>query len=91
MPNATDGHVVVNARVRIPMSELRFVFSRSPGPGGQNVNKLNTQATLLFDLAATQSLTAVQRSRVRRRLHPPPGDRTHARTERRGRIDVGHH
>lgn len=61
--------MVVNARVGIPTSELRFIFSRSSGPGGQNVNKVSTRVTLLFDLAATQSLTPAQRGRIRRRLH----------------------
>jgi ribosome-associated protein len=60
--------LVVNTRVRIPTWELRFVFSRSPGPGGQNVNKVNTRVTLLFDVAHSESLTPAQRARVRRRL-----------------------
>ena len=29
---------------------LRFRFVRSSGPGGQNVNKVNTRAQLVFDL-----------------------------------------
>lgn len=37
--------------VRLPVSALRFTFSRSGGPGGQNVNKLNTRATLSVPLA----------------------------------------
>ena len=68
MTESSAEHLVVNVQVRIPTAELRFVFSRSPGPGGQNVNKVNTRVTLLFDLAGTESLTASQRSRVRRRL-----------------------
>ena len=32
--------------VMIAKSALRFRFARSAGPGGQNVNKLNTKATL---------------------------------------------
>ena len=68
MPQDQIDYVVVNARVSIPTSELRFVFSRSSGPGGQNVNKVSTRVTLLFDVAATQSLTPVQRGRIRRGL-----------------------
>ena len=68
MSDATGDHVIVNERVRIPLSELRFVFSRSSGPGGQNVNKVSTRVTLLFDLSATESLTPGQRARVQRRL-----------------------
>src|SRR4051812_16854980 len=42
--------------VRVPAQALRFQFSRSSGPGGQNVNKLNTRAELWLPLA---SLTAL--------------------------------
>lgn len=38
--------LVVNSRITIPHRELRFSFARSSGPGGQNVNKLNTKAVL---------------------------------------------
>ena len=30
--------------------ELRFTFSRSSGPGGQHVNKVNTKVTLIWDI-----------------------------------------
>ena len=59
---------MVGAGWSIPVSELRFVFSRASGPGGQNVNKVSTRVTLLFDLGATAALTPAQRSLVRRRL-----------------------
>lgn len=36
--------------VRLPSEILRFAFARSGGPGGQNVNKLNTKATLTLEL-----------------------------------------
>jgi ribosome-associated protein len=32
--------------VNLPESALSFTFSRSSGPGGQNVNKVNSRATL---------------------------------------------
>ena len=35
---------------KIPYSEYNFSFSRSSGAGGQNVNKLNTKATLTWDI-----------------------------------------
>lgn len=40
----------------IPESGLRFQFARSSGPGGQNVNKLNTKAELWIDPQAIRSL-----------------------------------
>lgn len=43
---------------------LTFVFSRSSGPGGQNVNKVNTKVTLLFDIAECDALTETQKLRI---------------------------
>ena len=40
----------------IPATELQAVYSRSGGPGGQNVNKVNSKATLIWDLNQTQAL-----------------------------------
>lgn len=52
----------------IPLSELRFTFSRSSGPGGQNVNKVNTRVTLWFDVANSPNLTDHQKELIRNRL-----------------------
>lgn len=38
--------LVVNSRLQIPHEEFEFTFARSSGPGGQNVNKVNSKATL---------------------------------------------
>jgi ribosome-associated protein len=58
----------INRDVAIPESEIRFTFTRSPGPGGQNVNKVATTAVLSLDLAACAALSADQRARARRAL-----------------------
>ncbi|MEA2694970.1 MAG: ribosome-associated protein [Acidobacteriota bacterium] len=52
----------------IPDEELSFVTSRSGGPGGQNVNKLETRVTVRFDLARSPALTEEQRVRIAERL-----------------------
>jgi ribosome-associated protein len=39
-------------KIYIPENAIEFIFSRSSGPGGQNVNKVNTQATAILDLYA---------------------------------------
>jgi ribosome-associated protein len=52
----------------VPDEELAFVTSRSGGPGGQNVNKLETRVTVRFDLARSPSLTDEQRTRIAERL-----------------------
>jgi ribosome-associated protein len=52
----------------IPDEELTFVFSRAGGPGGQNVNKVATRVTLLFDVAGSRGLTPDQKERILSRL-----------------------
>ena len=60
--------VRIDSGLSIPDGELSFTFSRSSGPGGQNVNKLNTRVTLLFDVARSPSLNDRQRERILDRL-----------------------
>ncbi len=60
--------IEINDNVRIDESELSFRASRSSGPGGQNVNKLNTRMTLLFDVAGSANLSEDQKRRVRSAL-----------------------
>ncbi|MCA9010629.1 MAG: aminoacyl-tRNA hydrolase [Planctomycetaceae bacterium] len=46
----------VSHRIRIPESEFTFTFSRSGGPGGQNVNKVSSKAQLTWDVTQTPSV-----------------------------------
>ncbi len=46
--------------------EATFRFSLSSGPGGQNVNKVNTKVTLRWHPESSTLLTASQKERVRR-------------------------
>jgi len=48
----------VNDRIVIPISEFDFSFARSGGPGGQNVNKLNTKVTLRWTPSTSKGLPA---------------------------------
>jgi ribosome-associated protein len=50
----------------IPEQELEERFVRSPGPGGQNVNKVATAVQLRFDAERSPSLPDPVRSRLRR-------------------------
>lgn len=46
----------ISPQLAIPLAELEFQFVRSSGPGGQNVNKVNSQAQLHWNLSANTSL-----------------------------------
>jgi ribosome-associated protein len=54
--------------LRLPAAELRWRFSRSSGPGGQNVNTTDSRVELRFDLAATQALSPMLKARALHRL-----------------------
>lgn len=56
----------------LPRSALRFTASRSGGPGGQNVNKVNTKATLTV---TAEDLSAVLPADAMRRLPGLAGQR----------------
>jgi ribosome-associated protein len=53
---------------QIPDSEFEFSYARSSGPGGQNVNKVNSKAVLRWSPHASASLTEDQRLRLSTRL-----------------------
>ncbi len=55
--------LIVNAEIQVRLREFRFSFSRSSGAGGQNVNKLNTKATLRWDVGHSPSLPKAVRER----------------------------
>jgi len=58
--------LLVNETIRIRLKELRFSFSRSSGAGGQNVNKVNSKATLRWDVLGSPSLPDDVRDRFLR-------------------------
>lgn len=58
----------VSSRLELPVAELSLRFSHSGGPGGQNVNKVETRVELRFDLVGSKTLTEVQRERLQERL-----------------------
>lgn len=63
-----DNRAPIAPGVSLPTSALRFTFSRSGGPGGQNVNKLSTKATLTVqveDLSEVLPFWALKRLLIR--------------------------
>ncbi len=60
--------IEITDEIRISEQELVFKFSRSSGPGGQNVNKVNTRVTVMLDVAGCESFSDIQKKRILRRL-----------------------
>ena len=56
--------IVINSHLIISSSEIAYRTTRSSGPGGQHVNKAETQVELSFDVAQSPSLTEAQRQRI---------------------------
>jgi ribosome-associated protein len=71
MPPAADETTTPSTDLRlapgvaVPESALRFQYSRSGGPGGQNVNKVNTRAQLWVPISAITGLRESALGRLR--------------------------
>src|SRR5438477_5046724 len=63
-PSGTGG-IEVAPGVFAPAGALRFQFARSGGPGGQNVNKLNTKAELWVSVERLLGLRPSARQRLK--------------------------
>lgn len=57
---------IVNASLLF--SELNFTASRSGGPGGQNVNKVNSKITLKFDVVHSRILSEEEKASILKNL-----------------------
>ena len=65
---ADESDLRISSDLTIPAAELRFETSRSSGPGGQNVNKIESRVVLLFDVDSSPSLTSEQKELIRSHL-----------------------
>lgn len=54
----------ISSNIFLDTSEIKFTFIRSPGPGGQNVNKVASGVQLRFDVIHSASLTEAVRLRL---------------------------
>lgn len=50
------------------IDELEFRTSRSSGPGGQNVNKVNTKVELRFNVVSSKLLSSVEKELLLNKL-----------------------
>ncbi len=59
--------LIINKSLKIPLSELQFSAVRSGGPGGQNVNKVNSKVVLRWHLRESTVLPGAVRQRLSER------------------------
>ena len=53
----------------IPSDEIKWRFSRSSGPGGQNVNKIESQVEIIFNILKSKTLSSDQKSLLKKKLN----------------------
>ncbi len=56
--------LVVSPTIQIPLREFTITYARSSGPGGQNVNKVNSKAVLRWAATSSPSLSEPVRQRL---------------------------
>ena len=54
----------INTKLEIPDNEIKWRFSRSSGAGGQNVNKTDSRAEIVFNVSESKALTPYQKYRI---------------------------
>ncbi len=66
--NSAMSSIIITSNISIPLKEIHFQFSRSGGPGGQNVNRVATKVELRFDIRHSPSFNEEQRGVLLHRL-----------------------
>lgn len=61
-----ESRIELATKVFVPRGALRYQFARSQGPGGQNVNKVNSKAELRVFVTAIAGLDEAGFERLRR-------------------------
>jgi len=52
----------ITKKLVIPSNEIKWRFSRSSGPGGQNVNKIESRVVIIFNLDDSKILNDYQKA-----------------------------
>ena len=58
----------ITKTLEIPSNEINWRFSRSSGPGGQNVNKIESRVEIIFNLEDSKVLNDYQKEILKRHL-----------------------
>lgn len=67
MPDIPE-YIFLSTGETIPVSVLEFATSRSGGPGGQNVNKVETRVEVRLNIADSRWLSEESQARIREKL-----------------------
>lgn len=65
----SETHLVATPTISIPLDEFDYTVSRSSGPGGQNVNKVNSKVLLRWSAKTSESLPEAVKQRFLRRFN----------------------
>lgn len=57
--------LIITTSLVIPESEIHWQFARSGGPGGQNVNKVNSKAILRWEIIRNQTIPPAALERLK--------------------------
>tara|TARA_Y100001968_G_scaffold303225_1_gene317242 strand:+ start:941 stop:1369 length:429 start_codon:yes stop_codon:yes gene_type:complete len=58
----------INPSLVIPSNELKWLFSKSSGPGGQGVNTTDSQVKLVFDIKRSSIIGTFHKQRLLQKL-----------------------
>ncbi len=58
----------ITNKLVIPSNEIKWRFSRSSGPGGQNINKIESRVEIIFNLEDSKVLNYYQKAILKNNL-----------------------
>ncbi len=59
----------ITKKLVIPSNEIKWRFSRSSGPGGQNINKIESRVEIIFNLEDSKVLNYYQKATLKNNLN----------------------
>ena len=62
-------NIHINRDLVIPSNEIKWRFSRSSGPGGQNVNKVESRVEIIFNISQSNALNSFQKGLLLEKLN----------------------